>query len=186
MLEYTELCTGEDSECLLAWRTKYTILAPRDCEKYCPWFVCSLDDWQTLLEDVRFCTSLIWWTLAVQKPRLKEFSRQANTVRYFRWLDCPRSEWDEYWSIDYDFAGIDTAGEEAYLVEVSKAQLPLNGLSSCSLMTLSSPLSINNPDIRREMEQTWSNVIAPTMFQGARAICLGTRFHFDDIHAIRP
>ena len=33
------------------------------------------------------------------------------------------------------------------------------------------------------MEQTWSNVIAPTMFQGARAICLGTRFHFDDIHA---
>ena len=32
------------------------------------------------------------------------------------------------------------------------------------------------------MESTWSNVIAPTMFQGARAICLGTRFHFDDIH----
>ena len=32
-------------------------------------------------------------------------------------------------------------------------------------------------------KQMWSNVIAPTMFQGARAICLGTRFHFDDIHA---
>ena len=48
---------------------------------------------------------------------------------------------------------------------------------------IKSAASINNPDIRRQMEQTWSNVIAPTMFQGARAICLGTRFHFDDIHA---
>ena len=41
-------------------------------------------------------------------------------------------------------------------------------------MTLLNPLrQSTNPDIRREMEQTWSNVIAPTMFQGARAICLG-------------
>jgi phage terminase large subunit-like protein len=33
------------------------------------------------------------------------------------------------------------------------------------------------------MEGNWNSVIVPTMFQGARAIALGTRFHFDDMFA---
>ena len=33
------------------------------------------------------------------------------------------------------------------------------------------------------MEDNWNAVIAPTMFEGGRAICLGTRFRHDDIHA---
>jgi len=32
------------------------------------------------------------------------------------------------------------------------------------------------------MEDNWNSVIVPTMFEGARAICLGTRFRHDDIH----
>ena len=32
------------------------------------------------------------------------------------------------------------------------------------------------------MEENWNSVIVPTMFEGARAICLGTRFRHDDIH----
>lgn len=32
------------------------------------------------------------------------------------------------------------------------------------------------------MQENWNAVIAPTMFEGARAICLGTRFRHDDIH----
>ena len=48
---------------------------------------------------------------------------------------------------------------------------------------IKSAASIANPDIRREMETNWTNVIVPTMFQGARAIALGTRFHFDDLFA---
>ena len=69
---------------------------------------------------------------------------------------------DEYWSIDYEFAGIDTANEKRSLlrVVVSKVQLP----QSDPLVLIDDPIksaaSINNPDIRREMEQTWSNVIA--------------------------
>jgi len=93
---------------------------------------------------------------------------------------------DEYWSIDYDFAGIDTAGEEAFTIACGGLKGAITSKRS-QLVLIDDPIksaaSINNPDIRREMEQTWSNVIAPTMFQGARAICLGTRFHFDDIHA---
>jgi phage terminase large subunit-like protein len=33
------------------------------------------------------------------------------------------------------------------------------------------------------MQDNWNAVIAPTMFEGGRAICLGTRFRHDDIHS---
>ena len=42
---------------------------------------------------------------------------------------------------------------------------------------------IKNKDIRQAMEDNWNAVIVPTMFEGARAICLGTRFRHDDIHS---
>lgn len=42
---------------------------------------------------------------------------------------------------------------------------------------------IKNRDIRVAMEENWNSVIVPTMFEGARAICLGTRFRHDDIHS---
>jgi hypothetical protein len=41
---------------------------------------------------------------------------------------------------------------------------------------------IKNRDIRSAMEDNWNSVIVPTMFEGGRAICLGTRFRHDDIH----
>jgi len=41
---------------------------------------------------------------------------------------------------------------------------------------------IKNRDIRVAMEDNWNSVIVPTMFEGARAVCLGTRFRHDDIH----
>ena len=48
---------------------------------------------------------------------------------------------------------------------------------------IKSAADIANPDIRKTMQDNWNAVIAPTMFEGARAICLGTRFRHDDIHA---
>ena len=42
---------------------------------------------------------------------------------------------------------------------------------------------IKNRDIRVAMEDNWNSVITPTMFEGGRAICLGTRFRHDDVHA---
>ena len=93
---------------------------------------------------------------------------------------------DEYWSIDYEFAGIDVSGEEAFTIACGGLRGAITSKRS-QLIIIDDPIksaaAINNPDIRREMESTWSNVIAPTLFQGGRAICLGTRFHFDDIHA---
>lgn len=48
---------------------------------------------------------------------------------------------------------------------------------------IKSSADIANPDIRRMMQDNWNAVISPTMFEGGRAICLGTRFRHDDIHA---
>lgn len=45
-----------------------------------------------------------------------------------------------------------------------------------------SSADIKNPAIRAEMDANWTSVIAPIIFEGGRAICLGTRFHPLDIH----
>jgi hypothetical protein len=42
---------------------------------------------------------------------------------------------------------------------------------------------IKNREVRMAMEDNWNSVIVPTMFEGGRAICLGTRFRHDDIHS---
>ena len=93
---------------------------------------------------------------------------------------------DELWSIDFDFAGIDVRGEDAFTLACAGLQGAITSKRS-SLVVLDdlikSQKSIANPEVRREMEANWNSVIVPTMFQGARAIALGTRFHFDDMFA---
>jgi phage terminase large subunit-like protein len=61
-----------------------------------------------------------------------------------------------------------------------------NGLNTLNCLIddpIKSSADISNPDIRKMMQDNWNAVIAPTMFEGGRAICLGTRFRHDDIHA---
>ncbi len=43
------------------------------------------------------------------------------------------------------------------------------------------PDQIENPTIRERMDNNWTNVIRPVMYEGARAVCLGTRMRTDDI-----
>ena len=93
---------------------------------------------------------------------------------------------DELWSLDWDHAGIDVRGEDAFTVACAGLKGTITSKRSSLIVVddaIKSAASIANPDIRREMESNWTNVIVPTMFQGARAIALGTRFHFDDIFA---
>ncbi len=93
---------------------------------------------------------------------------------------------DELWSIDFDFAGVKTLGEDAFTIACAGLKGTITSKRSSLVIVddaIKSAASIANPEIRREMEANWNNVIVPTMFQGARAICLGTRFHFDDLYA---
>ena len=193
MLEWhAQLCTGEDSECLIGIAGPNTsILAPRGSAKstvlglFAAWMIGRHAAAKQMLR-------ILYIAYMVDISRAKSATIKgiliSNKYREIfpmvRLSKIKRS--DEYWSIDYEFAGIDTAGEEAFTIACGGLKGAITSKRS-QLVLIDDPIksaaSINNPDIRREMEQTWSNVIAPTMFQGARAICLGTRFHFDDIHA---
>ena len=91
---------------------------------------------------------------------------------------------DELWSIDWEHAGIDVRGEDAFTLACAGLKGTITSKRSNLIVVddaIKSAAAIANPDIRREMEANWTNVIVPTMFQGARAIALGTRFHFDDL-----
>lgn len=93
---------------------------------------------------------------------------------------------DELWSIDFEFAGIDVRGEDAFTLACAGLQGAITSKRSSLVICddlIKSKKSISNPEVRREMEANWNSVIVPTMFQGARALALGTRFHFDDMFA---
>ena len=193
MLEWhRQLCTGEDSECLLGVGGPNTaILAPRGSAKstvlglFAAWMIGRHAAAKKMLRIL-----YIAYMVDISRAKSATIKGILTSPKYreifpmVRLSKIKRS--DEYWSIDYEFAGIDTAGEEAFTIACGGLKGAITSKRS-QLVLIDDPIksaaSINNPDIRREMEQTWSNVIAPTMFQGARAICLGTRFHFDDIHA---
>ncbi len=46
-----------------------------------------------------------------------------------------------------------------------------------------SPSQIENPKVREQMDNTWVNVIRPVIFEGGRAVCLGTRMSGLDLYA---
>ena len=189
---HQELCTGKDSECLIGIAGPNTsILAPRGSAKstvlglYAAWMIGRHAAAKKMLRIL-----YIAYMVDISRAKSATIKGILTSPKYreifpmVRLSKIKRS--DEYWSIDYEFAGIDTAGEEAFTIACGGLKGAITSKRSQLVLIddpIKSAISINNPDIRREMEQTWSNVIAPTMFQGARAICLGTRFHFDDIHA---
>jgi phage terminase large subunit-like protein len=91
---------------------------------------------------------------------------------------------DELWSLDWEFAGIDVRGEDAFTIACAGLKGTITSKRANLVVVddaIKSAASIANPDIRREMESNWTNVIVPTIFQGGRTIALGTRFHFDDL-----
>lgn len=116
--------------------------------------------------------------------RIIESKRYQEVFPKVRLLKSATS--NEYWSIDHKFAGISTTGEEQFTLCAAGLKGSVTSKRSHLVMiddAIKSAADIANPDIRKQMQENWNAVIAPTMFEGARAICLGTRFRHDDIHA---
>jgi hypothetical protein len=65
----------------------------------------------------------------------------------------------------------------------AQAKLPLQILYLSYTVDIARSKSATIKRIIEMMQDNWNAVIAPTMFEGARAICLGTRFRHDDIHS---
>jgi hypothetical protein len=89
------------------------------------------------------------------------------------------------WSIDFDYAGIDRVGDEEFTLRAAGLRGSITS-KRAHLVIVDDPIKssadIKNPAIRDEMNNNWSSVIAPIVFEGGRSICLGTRFHPLDIH----
>ena len=89
------------------------------------------------------------------------------------------------WAVDFDYAGINRTGEEEFTLRAAGLRGSITS-KRAHLVIVDDPIKssadIKNPSIRDEMNNNWSSVIAPIIFEGGRAICLGTRFHPLDIH----
>ena len=186
------LCTGEDSECLIGiGGPNIDILAPRGSAKstilglYTAWAV-----GVHALARKPLKILYISYTVDVARPKSaaikriieesKAYKEIFPTVKIAKGINS-----NEYWSIDWKFAGIRTAGEEEFTVCCAGLKGAVTSKRShlCIIDdAIKSADDIKNRDIRQAMEDNWNSVIVPTMFEGGRAICLGTRFRHDDIH----
>ena len=184
--------TGEDSSCLLKIAgPNVDLLAPRGSAKstvlglFTAWAIGVHTQAKKPLQIL-----YLSYTVDIARSKSATIKRIIESKRYqevfptVRLLKNVTS--NEYWSIDHKFAGIDTTGEEQFTLCAAGLKGSVTSKRSHLVIiddAIKSAADISNPDIRKQMQDNWNAVIAPTMFEGARAICLGTRFRHDDIHA---
>ena len=187
------LCTNDDSVCLKGIAgPNIDILAPRGSAKstvlglYTAWAIGI-----HALNKMPLKILYISYTVDVARPKSaaikriieesKNYKEIFPTVKIAKGINS-----NEYWSIDWKFAGIKSTGEEEFSVCCAGLKGAVTSKRShlCIIDdAIKSSDDIKNKDIRQAMEDNWNAVIVPTMFEGARAICLGTRFRHDDIHS---
>lgn len=89
------------------------------------------------------------------------------------------------WDVDRKAAGLPTTDEPYTFATAGLAGSVTSRRSHLLVFDdlIKRPKDIENPMIRETMRNNYSNVILPTMMDGARTICLGTRMRLDDIYA---
>lgn len=184
--------TNEDSSCLLKIAgPNIDLLAPRGSAKstilglFTAWAIGIHTQAKKPLQIL-----YLSYTVDIARSKSATIKRIIDSKRYqevfplVRLLKNVTS--NEYWSIDHKFAGIDVTGEEQFTLCAAGLKGSVTSKRSHLIIiddAIKSAADIANPDIRKMMQENWNAVIAPTMFEGGRAICLGTRFRHDDIHA---
>ncbi len=184
--------TGEDSTCLIKIAgPNIDLLAPRGSAKST--VLGLLTAWAIGVHtEAKLPLQILYlsYTVDIARSKSATIKRIIESKRYqevfptVRLLKNVTS--NEYWSIDHKFAGIDVTGDEQFTLCAAGLKGSVTSKRSHLVMiddAIKSAADIANPDIRKMMQDNWNAVIAPTMFEGARAICLGTRFRHDDIHA---
>jgi len=103
--------------------------------------------------------------------------------------ECSPPDHKQSWEI-LTVSGVERVSNETHIVydlelDHTDHNFIANGfvVSNCLVDDpIKSSAELRNPTIREEMNNNWSSVISPIIFDGGRAICLGTRFHPLDIH----
>ena len=158
---HKELITGEDSECLLGiGGPNVDILAPRGSAKstvlglFAAWMIGRHAAAKKMLRIL-----YIAYMVDISRAKSATIKGILTSNKYrevfpmVRLSKIRRS--DEYWAIDAEFAGIDVAGEEHFTIACGGLKGAITSKRS-QLVLIDDPIksaaSINNPDIRREME----------------------------------
>ena len=129
------------------------------------------------------------YTIATAIPKsriIKQIIESSNFRKIFPKVQLRSGmQSDIGWSIDFDYAGISRVGDEEFTLRAAGLRGSITS-KRAHLVIVDDPIKsstdIKNPAIREEMNNNWSSVIAPIIFEGGRSICLGTRFHPLDIH----
>lgn len=125
-------------------------------------------------------------TTAAQRSRqVRAIIRSPQYQAIFPWVRPSKSKWNEReWSIDFDWAGLSTT-EEQYTYVCAGISGAINS-RRCHIALLDdlikSPDQIKAHSVRELMISNWKNVIQYTMYDGARAVCLGTLMSPNDIY----
>lgn len=187
---FESLLTGQDSKCLKGIAGPNTdILSPRGSAKstllglFAGWALGIHTEAGMLLPILYISYSI---DVAIPKSAaIRSLVHSAEYREIFPSTLLGNKRGDKYWNLNYDFAGINTIGQEAFAICCAG----LNGAIASkrsALVLIDDPIKsaedIMNPDVREKQVNNWDTVIRPTMFDGARAICLGTRFTGNDIH----
>ena len=192
MLEWhQELITGESNKYLLDIAgPNLDILAPRGSAKstvlnlFTAWVIGRHTTAQRPLQII-YCSYNI--NTAIPKSRIiKQIIDSTAFKKIFPKVRLKQGmQSDIGWSIDFDYAGIDRIGDEEFTLRAAGLRGSITS-KRAHLVIVDDPIKssadIKNPAIREEMNNNWSSVIAPIVFEGGRSICLGTRFHPLDIH----
>jgi len=192
MLEWhRELITGESNRYLLDIAGPNTdILSPRGSAKstclnlFTAWCIGRHTAAKKPLQIIYTSYNI---ATAIPKSRIIKQIVDSSTFKKI-FPSCrlkPGMQSDIGWSIDFDYADIPRVGDEEFTLRAAGLRGSITS-KRAHLVLLDDPIKsstdIRNPAIRDEMLQNWSSVIAPIIFEGGRAICLGTRFHPLDIH----
>lgn len=185
------LNTGEDSKCLKGIAgTNELILAPRGSTKstfLVEWVAYQIG--RQTAPDVKLSIKILYVSytidVAMQKSvQIKQILESPEYQRVFPWVR-PGEKWsDKQWVIDRRWAGLSTI-DEPYTLACSGLKGATTSKRShliCLDDLIKSPKQIESLAIREEMAGNWTNVVRPTMFEGGRAVCLGTRMLPTDIY----
>ena len=192
MLEWhRELITGESNKYLLDIAgSNLDILAPRGSAKstvlnlFTAWVIGRHTTAKRPLQII-YCS----YNIATAIPKSRIIKQILDSVEFKKiFPKCKLKagmQSDIGWSVDFDYAGIPRVGDEEYTLRAAGLRGSITS-KRAHLVIVDDPIKsstyIKNPAIREEMNNNWSSVIAPIIFEGGRSICLGTRFHPLDIH----
>jgi hypothetical protein len=191
-LEWGKLLnTGQNSKCLRGIAGSNTlILSPRGSAKstyavqWIAWVI-GIHAAPGVQLDFKILYACFVLDIALLKSiQIKSVIESVRYQEVFPWVRPSRKWADGLWKIDNKHAGIPEIGEPYTLACAGLTGAVASKRSHLIMLDdlIKSPSAIANPDVRQTMRSNWHGIVKPTLFDGGRAVCLGTRMRPDDIY----